>query len=125
MRGAVFAVLFLTTATCLGLDVLWYDWTEFVVLNLILLVALFVGRETVNKSHKENFEGDFMISGLVLLELVFMGLLIVYALESYFKIDLINALQIYKTQLRILMLGVIGVLGYKLGQIKDEIPTEL
>lgn len=125
MRGAVFAVLFLTTATCLGLDVLWYDWTEFVVLNLILVVALFVGRETVNKSHKENFEGDFMISGLVLLELVFMGLLIVYVLESYFKIDLINALQIYKTQLRILMLGVIGVLGYKLGQIKDEIPTEL
>lgn len=125
MRGAAFLVMYLATATCLGLDILVNDWTEFVVLNVILAVALFVGRESVDKSHKENFDKDFMISGTVFIGLALIGLIMVYVLESYLGIDMINMLHNHEIKLRILMMLVTGLLGYKLGQIKDEMPTEV
>ena len=124
MGGIVFAIVFLTTATILGLDLIIYDWTDFLIMAVLLVVALFIGRQSAGKSHVERFDSDFMVAGAVLVELVILGLGIVFITPKFLGFDLLLLVQGRELMIRILAMVFVQLIGIGIGRTNDN-PTEV
>lgn len=120
MMGIVFATLFLTTATILGLDLIIYSWTDFLIMIALLFVALFIGRQIAGDSHIESFDADFMVAGAVLVELVIVGIGIVYFTPTFLDIDLLILAQGNELTVRILAMLLTQLLGVGIGRLNDN-----
>ena len=124
MMGIVFATLFLTTATILGLDLIIYSWTDFLIMTALLAVALFIGRQTAGDAHVESYNSDFWVAGIVLMELVIVGIGIVYFTPTFLDIDLLILAQGNELTVRILAMLLTQLLGVGIGRLNDN-PTEV
>lgn len=124
MMGIVFATLFLTTATILGLDLIIYSWTDFLIMIALLAVALFIGRQIAGDSHVESYDSDFWIAGTVLVELVIVGLGMVFVTPTFWDIDLLSLAQGNELTVRILAMLLTQLLGVGIGRLNDN-PNEV
>lgn len=124
MGGIVFAALFFTTATILGLDIIIYDWTDFLIMTVLLIVALFIGRQIAGKSHIESFDSDFMVAGAVLVELAVLGLVIVFITPKFLGVDLLSLVHGRELMIRILAMVLVQLIGIGIGRTNDN-PTEV
>ena len=124
MKGIAFAALFVTTAIILGLDLIIYSWTDFLIMIALLFVALFIGRQIAGDSHIESFNSDFMVAGAVLVELTIVGVGIVFFIPSFLEFDLLNLAQGNELTIRILAMILVQLLGVGVGRLDDN-PTEV
>ena len=124
MKGIAFAALFVTTAIILGLDLIIYSWTDFLIMIALLFVALFIGRQIAGNSHIESFNSDFWVAGIVLIELVIVGTGIVYFTPTFLDIDLLILAQGNELTVRILAMLLTQLLGVGIGRLNDN-PTEV
>ena len=127
MMGIVFATLFLTTATILGMDLIIYNWTDFLIMIFLLVIALLIGRQIAGESHTESFDSDLMMAGIVLVELVILGLMIVYFTPIFLSIDLLNLVNGNELNIRILAMILTQLLGVGIGRLNDNLdnPNEV
>lgn len=119
MRGIAFAILFLTTATILGLDLIIYSWTDFLIMTALLIVALFIGRQIAGSAHIESFNSDFMVAGIVLVGLTIIGIGIVF-FTPFLEWDLLNQVQGNELTIRILAMILVQILGVGIGRLNDN-----